>query len=178
MSQSARILLRAPDPVAFAPYGDFIRPPDQPGRRAFYSEALQPRPSGAVPVLHVNHVAPVELPLTVTGLERHPHAAQCFMPLDVARYAVLVMPGDTTGAPDLSRALGFLMPGTMGVIYHPNVWHLGATVLDRPGHFTVLMWRGGTQEDDVFRTIPPLTLVLPDGTARAPEAIENEVSQL
>lgn len=177
MSQSARILLRAPDPVDFAPYGDFIRPPDRPGRRAFYSEALQPRPSGADPVLHVNHVAPTVLPMTVTGLERHPHAAQCFMPLDVARYVVLVMPADRTGAPDVSRALGFLLPGTMGVIYHRNVWHLGATVLDRPGHFTVLMWRGGAQEDDVFRTISPLTLALPESITSVPETLENEVSQ-
>lgn len=176
MSQSARILLRAPDPVVFAPYGEFILPPDQPGRRAFYSESLQPRPVGAVPVLHVNHVPPVDLPMTVTGLERHPHAAQCFMPLDVARYVVLVMPSHRNGAPDVTQALGFLLPGTMGVIYHSNVWHLGATVLDRPGHFIVLMWRCGAQEDDVFRTIAPLTLALSEAIASTPKKDENEVT--
>lgn len=176
MTFSGPILLQPPDPQAFAPYGAFILPPDQPGRRAFYSEALQPRPPGAVPVLHVNHVPASTLPLTVTGLERHPHAAQCFMPLDVARYVVLVMPSDDNGLPLPSQALGFLVPGTIGVIYHADVWHLGATVLDRPGHFTVLMWRGGVTEDDVFRTIEPLTLALPTIGASARKSAENEVT--
>ena len=175
MTHSTRIVLQAPDAAAFAPFGELILPPDQAGRRAYYSESLQPRPSGAAPVLHVNHVPPSDFPLTVTGLERHPHAAQCFMPLDVARYAVLVMPADATGAPDVSKALGFLLPGTVGVIYHPDVWHLGATVLDRPGHFTVLMWRGGAREDDVFRTIAPLTLTLPKPLDIVPQPAGNEV---
>ena len=47
------------------------------------------------------------------------------------------------------------------MIFNPGVWHLGATVLDRPGHFTVLMWRGGPLQDDDFRTIAPLTLIAP-----------------
>lgn len=176
MTLAAPIVLQPPDPQAFAPYGSFILPPEQPGRRAFYSEALQPRPQGAVPVLHVNHVTPSTLPLSVTGLERHPHAAQCFMPLDVARYVVLVMPSDDCGAPLPSKALGFLVPGTVGVIYHANIWHLGATVLDRQGHFTVLMWRGGVVEDDVFRTIEPLTLALPNLGAKARKPAANEVT--
>lgn len=175
MSNRAPVILHPPDPAAFAPFGAFILPPDQPGRRAFYSDALQPRAQGAVPVLHVNHVPPSALPLTVTGLERHPHAAQCFMPLDVARYAVLVVPSNASGEPILSQAKGFLVPGTTGVIYHPDVWHLGATVLDRAGHFTVLMWRGGTKEDDVFRTIPPLTLTLPEPSGHAPRFAEKKV---
>lgn len=176
MNSRTHVLLLPPDPVAFAPFGRFILPPDQPGRRAFYSESLQPRPSGSVPVLHVNHVLPSELPLAVSGLERHPHAAQCFMPLDVSRYAVLVLPSDGDGAPVAKRALGFLVPGTTGVIFHPGVWHLGATVLDRPGHFSVLMWRGGTLEDDVFRTIAPITLALPDPQSTATHMVDNEVS--
>lgn len=176
MTHSRRIVLHPPDAAAFAPFGELILPPEQAGRRAFYSKSLQPRPSGAAPVLHVNHVPPSEFPLCVSGLERHPHAAQCFMPLDVARYAVLVMPSDASGAPDVSQAIGFLLPGTIGVIYHPDVWHLGATVLDRPGHFTVLMWRGGVREDDVFRTIAPLTLVLPDTTVDTTQNPENEVT--
>jgi ureidoglycolate lyase len=172
-----RILLRPPDTRAFAPYGRFILPPDRPGRRAFYSDSLQAHPPGSAPVLHVNHVPASELPLIVTGLERHPHAAQCFAPLDVARYAVLVMPSDASGAPQPSGALGFLVPGNVGVIYHPDVWHLGATVLDRPGHFTVLMWRGGAEPDDVFRPVEPLTLALPDPESAVDQLAHNEVSR-
>ena len=158
------IALRAPDAAAFAPYGRLIRPPAVAGRRAFYSDVLHPQPPGASPVLHVNLVQPSALPLTVTGLERHPHAAQVFIPLDVARYVVMVAPTDADGAPAMDRALAFLMPGETGVIFAPDVWHMGATVLDRPGSFTVLMYRGGPLDDDVFRSIPPVRLVLPAST--------------
>lgn len=150
-----------PDPVAFAPYGHLVVPPDAPGERQFYSDALLQFPQASAPVLHVNHVLPRGFPIEVSTVERHPHAAQCFLPIDVARYVVLVMPSDDTGSPRADRALAIMMPGTMGVIFNPGVWHLGATVLDRPGHFTVLMWRGGTMPDDEFRPIAPLTLIDP-----------------
>lgn len=150
--------LRAPDATAFAPYGHLVVPPDTPGRREFYSDTLQTRPLDSAPVLHVNHVLPLTLPIEVSGIERHPHAAQCFLPIDVARYVVMVMPSDDAGQPLPDRTLAFLMPGTMGVSYNPGVWHLGATVLDRPGHFTVLMWRGGPQQDDEFRSIAPMII--------------------
>lgn len=155
------VTLLPPDPVAFAPYGHLVTPPDAPGKRQFYSDALHQRAAASAPVLHVNHVLPQPLPVEVGGIERHPHAAQCFFPIDVSRYVVLVMPSDDAGAPLVDRALAFLMPGTMGVIYSPGVWHLGATVLDRPGHFTVLMWRGGPTQDDEFRTMAPIMLVDP-----------------
>ncbi|UWQ95154.1 ureidoglycolate lyase [Rhodobacteraceae bacterium M385] len=155
------VTLQPPDPVAFAPFGQFVTAPDQPGKRQFYSEALHPRSPSSAPVLHVNHVLPKTFPIEVSGIERHPHAAQCFFPIDVARYAVMVMPSDQTGAPLLDQARGFMVPGTMGVIYNRGVWHLGATVLERTSHFAVLMWRGGAQQDDDFLTIDPMTLVEP-----------------
>ena len=152
------IRLTAPDEAAFAPFGRILRAPEEAGARRFYSDALDPRPEGAAPVLHVNAVAPSHLPLTVTGMERHPHAAQCFAPLDVARYVVAVMPEAPGGGPDGARALAFVLPGTRGVIFHPGTWHLGATVLDRAGSFAVLMWRGGRLPDDEFRAVPPFVL--------------------
>lgn len=155
------ILLRSPDGEAFAPYGSFIGPADKPGQRKFFSEHLQARKPGSDPIFHVNHILPSSLPLEVAQLERHPFAAQCFIPLDLARYVVAVMPSDSAGNPLPDRTLAFLMPPNLGVIYHPGVWHLGATVLDRIGHFAVLMWRGGAGEDDEFRSVPPLSLTLP-----------------
>lgn len=151
--------LYRPDAKAFAPFGRFITPPDAVGERAFYSDALTEFIAGSAPVLHVNHVRPQPLPIAVDKVERHPYAAQCFIPLDVSRYVVMVMPSDRSGAPEADGALAFLMPSGTGVIYHPGVWHLGATVLDRPGHFSVLMWRGGAEPDDEFRSIPPITLI-------------------
>lgn len=156
----AVLRLRPPDPDVFRPFGRLVAPPAEAGQRAFFSDSLHEHPDTSAPVLHVNKVMPSELPLTVDKVECHPHAAQCFFPLDVAQYVTLVMPSDSFGAPELDKAVGFVIPGTLGVIYHPRVWHLGATVLERPGHFAVLMWRGGKQEDDVFRSVSPIAVTL------------------
>lgn len=155
------VTLQTPDGTAFAPFGRLVAPPAVPGKRQFYSDALDRRDAASAPVLHVNHVLPQSLPLVVSGIERHPHASQCFFPIDVAQYVVMVMPSDAAGDPRPDAALAFLFPGTMGVIFNPGVWHLGATVLERPGHFTVLMWRGGVSQDDEFRSIAPITIVHP-----------------
>ena len=151
--------LRPPDSTDFAPFGRLVEPPEVAGERAFYSDCLREPPEGTAPVLHVNKVEPSALPLHVSEVERHPHAAQCFFPLDVAAYVALVMPSAADGSPAPEEALAFLMPGTRGVIYNAGIWHLGATVLERPGNFVVLMWRGGPQQDDAVQAIPTLTLV-------------------
>ncbi len=155
------LTLQQPDPKAFAPFGRLVQPPEEPGARRYFSDTLHERHPSSAPVLHVNHVLPQVLPIQVDTIERHPFAAQCFMPLDVSRYVVMVMPSDADGQPCPDQALALLLPGTTGVIFHRGIWHMGATVLDRPGHFTVLMWRGGAVPDDDFRSIAPLTLVGP-----------------
>ena len=151
--------LEAPDAAAFASFGRLVRAPDKQGDRAYYSEHLGSQKPGCAPVLHVNHVPPSVLPLTIEALERHPYAQQAFIPLNVAHYVVVVAPSDEDGAPVPSGARAFLLPGTIGVIYRRRVWHAGATVLDRPGNFAVLMWRAEDGEDDVFLRIDPLTVV-------------------
>jgi ureidoglycolate lyase len=142
---------------AFAPYGAFIEKPQLAGERAFYSRWLG-GPSPLAPVFHVNRVPVTRLPATLSSLERHPHAAQAFVPLDISRYVVTVAPNLPDGGPDLASLLSFELPATMGVIYAPGVWHAGASVLDREGSFAVLMWRGAS-DDDVFTSIEPVELV-------------------
>lgn len=158
MSAAVVIKVQAFDEAALAPYARVIKPPAAAGERRFYSDALHDRPALAAPVFHVNHVPPAQLPLQATLLERHPHAAQCFVPLDVSRYLAVVMPSGADGAPLVDQAVAMHMPGNLGIIYLRGVWHLGAHVLDRTGHFSVLMWRGGQEPDDEFRTVPPFIL--------------------
>lgn len=146
----------------FAPYGDVIDRPAEAGTRAFYSRWLGGE--GLAPVFHVNNVPMSTVPAVVERLERHPHAAQCFVPLDVSRYLVTVAPSLPDGAPDLERVESFLVPGTLGVVYAPDVWHAGMSVVDRAGAFAVLMWRGAN-DDDVFTHISPLQLFGQEGLA-------------
>lgn len=149
---------RDPDAAAFAPYGALIEPPALHGDRRLYSDWLSPVPGLALQ-FHINSVPRSDLPLSLTQVERHPHAAQVFVPLDVSRYLVTVMP-DAGGRPDPSGTLSMILPGTMGVIYRANAWHAGVTVLDGDGRFAVLMWRGAS-DDDVFAAIPPLSIRAP-----------------
>jgi ureidoglycolate lyase len=143
-------------PEDFAPFGALIDRPTEAGQRQFYSTWLGG--DGIAPVFHVNHVPAASLPVTLSKLERHPHAAQCFLPLDVSRYLVTVAPSLPDGAADLAGLRSFLLPGNLGVIFARGVWHAGASVLDRAGAFAVLMWRGAP-DDDVFAEIPPTQLV-------------------
>jgi ureidoglycolate lyase len=151
--------LLVPDAAAFAPFGTFIDRPAQVGERRMFSEWLAPVP-GLAPQFHTNRVAASALPVRVGRVERHPHAAQLFLPLEVSRYVVTVMAADATGAPDPASARAFLLPPTLGVVYRAGVWHAGMTALDAAASFAVLMWRGAA-DDDVFAAIPPLVVVAP-----------------
>ena len=151
--------LRVPDAGLFAPFGAFIDAPERVGVRRMYSDWLAAAPGLALQ-FHTNRVAPSTLPLTIDRVERHPHAAQVFLPLDVGRYVVTVMAADAAGAPDPASALAFLLPPTLGVVYRAGVWHAGITVLDHEASFGVMMWRGAA-DDDVFATIPPVRVVAP-----------------
>lgn len=147
----------APSDQVFEPFGAIVRRPDDYGERRFYSDWLGGE--GLTPVFHVNRVAATLLPSKVNRLERHPHAAQCFVPLDVERYLVTVAPTLADGTPDLSNLRSFLFPRSLGVIYRSDVWHAPASALERPAAFAVLMWRG-RQNDDEFCDIPPVTLAM------------------
>jgi len=153
---------RSPDPVAFAPYGAFIDPPEGFGERAVFSDWLEPVAS-RVQQCHVNRVARATLPLLLDLVECHPHAAQVFIPMgEVSRYLVVVMPPSSDGGPDTTGAEAFVVPGSRGVSYAPGTWHTGIIALDVDASFAVFMWRGGEEEDDLFVSIPPLEVSVPE----------------
>lgn len=146
------------------PLASLIAAPDRAGERRFFDEAVTDAGPGLAPVFHTNFVVPATLPLVVERLEHHPHAAQAFVPLDVSRYVAVIAPDTGAGAPDLSLARAFILSGQYGILYRPGTWHLGATVLDRPGTFAVLMWRGRA-DDDVFAPTHNLRITMPDSQA-------------
>lgn len=154
------------DGEAFAAFGALIEPPRMVGERRFFSSWLGAEHESCDPVLHVNHVAEYALPLQLDSLEKHPHAAQAFVPLDVSRYIVTVAPSDPDGRPLIEDLHAFIVPGNRGVIYRRDVWHGSARVLDRAGSFAVLMWRGAT-DDDVFVPIEPVMLALQESGDRS-----------
>ena len=155
------LLLAQPASIStFAPFGQLIVPPDAPGERTFYTDWLGSEHPGTAPRLHVNFVPAVSLPHRVTVLERHPHAAQIFLPLEADRYFIVVAPSLSNGAPDLGNARAFVAPGNIGVIYSKGTWHASATALGRSAHFAVFMWRNDGDDDEFLTLDSPLTVDL------------------
>lgn len=156
-----RILRLEPMTAAdFAPYGDVVEPPAL-GDRLALSETLVARDGAAATRLSFNHAPPVALPLVATEMERHNRTSQCFVPVDVARWVVMVAP-DKGGTPDPAGLRAFVVRGDQAVNYHLGTWHHPLRVLDRPGRFAVLMWSTGVKADDEeWSTLPePVTINL------------------
>jgi ureidoglycolate lyase len=143
---------------AFRPFGDVMDPPAL-GARPALADTLVARDGATQPALAFNHAEPVALPLLATQMERHNRCSQCFVPMDVARWVVMVAP-DRDGGPDMARVIGFLARGDQAVNYHLGSWHHPLRVLDRPARFAILMWSTGIKTDDEeWATLPePLLL--------------------
>lgn len=153
-----------PEPLtraAFAAFGDVIDIPDQAGR-TYYEEALGNLRPGARPSLSVNlKPETADRPLRAELLERHEFSSQTFVPIEVARWLIVVAPHAAAGGPDLGGMRAFIATGRQGVTYKPNTWHHGLTVLDRPGRFAVFMWLDGTQGDEEFVPVKPFIIRIP-----------------
>lgn len=147
--------------AAFAPFGDVIAVPDEAGR-TYYEDALGNLRPQARPSLSVSLKAETpDRPFRAELLERHEFSSQTFMPLDVARWLIVVAPHARGGGPDRAGVEAFIATGRQGVTYRTNTWHHGLTVLDRPGRFAVFMWRDGTEGDEEFVPVAPFTIRIP-----------------
>jgi len=139
--------------LAFAPFGDVVEPPAS-GERLSLDHTLRAIDGATTPKLAFNNAPPHALPLVATQMERHNRTSQCFVPLDVSRWVLLVAP-DLDGAPDVSGLRAFVATGDQAVNYHLGAWHHPLRVLDRAGRFAVLMWSTGRREDDEeWATLP------------------------
>jgi ureidoglycolate lyase len=153
-------LLRAD---AFAPYGEVLEAPREPGRTSFLDSLANARPD-APPSLSVARVLPLAaLPLLATRMERHQFSSQSFVPLDVARWLVIVAPKAADGGPDVAKVRAFVAGPAQGVTYRADTWHHPMTVLDRPARFAIFMWRDGSAGDEEFVTLArPFAVTLSD----------------
>src|SRR5256712_13396632 len=94
-----RIIAESLTEKAFAPYGDLLAAPAEFGR-AYFDEGLRTSRATAWPSLSVSHVRPLpSLPLEARVMERHEFSSQSFLPLDVARWLVVVAPAGARGGP-------------------------------------------------------------------------------
>lgn len=139
--------------AAFAPFGEVLAAPADPGRTYFPDGLGNGRPSAGL-ALSLSKHAPVALPLRSAVLERHAFSSQTFLPLSVSRYLVIVAPPAPDGGPDAAQARAFVAGPGQGITYRTGTWHHGMTVLDRAAEFAVVMWRDFTAADEEFVTLP------------------------
>jgi ureidoglycolate lyase len=151
--------------AAFAPFGDVLAAPADPGRVYFPDGLANGRPSAALS-LSLSRLTPAALPLRSALLERHAFSSQTFLPLSVSRYLVIVAPPGADGGPDAGAVRAFVAGPGQGITYRAGTWHHGMTVLDRPAEFAVMMWRDGTAADEEFVTLArELVIAVPTGAA-------------
>jgi ureidoglycolate lyase len=143
-----------PEPLtaeAYAPFGDVIaandrwRPANQgtAKKSEHLAELLDLR--GAKANVSVFRCAPRALPHEVSLLEKHPASTQVFVPMNAARYLVIVALGGD--APDLSTLRAFEASATQGITYRPGVWHHPMVALDRETDFFCLVFEDGSETD-------------------------------
>ncbi|MFC4273402.1 ureidoglycolate lyase [Sneathiella chungangensis] len=132
---------------AFAPFGDVIETTGAEnflinnGSTIRYHDLanVQTDAEGRV-LINIFRATPLEYPLDVQLVERHPKGSQAFVPLNDRPYLVLVAPkGETVRGGDL-RA--FMASGQQGVNYHAGTWHHPVLALHAVSDFLVID-RGG-----------------------------------
>jgi ureidoglycolate lyase len=143
---------------AFAPFGDVVEAPAQPGR-AYFETSLATLRNNAAPRLWMLTKMPVKgLPLEITSLERHQYSSQSFVPIEIGRWLIVVAPHASQGGPDVARVQAFLATPLQGVSYKPDTWHSGLNVFDKPARLTVFQWLDGTATDEEIVPVQPFTV--------------------
>lgn len=140
-----------PEPLtaqAFAPFGDVIEASPAAEQRAInYGATTRFHDLARVdvvedagkPLISIFRSTPIERPVRVQIMERHPIASQAFMPLSGRPYLVVVAPPGELD-PDAIRA--FLAGPGQGVNYARGTWHHYSLALDEVSDFLVVD-RGG-----------------------------------
>ena len=152
-----RDIIAAPiSPAAFAPFGVLL---SAAGIHAAHQHCA-PDSTTCIETL-LAPVPPQPAHCDIQMMEKHDFSTQTFFPLDVARYLVVVCPGNAEGRPDTDRVLAFTVAGTMAVQYHRGTWHCNMAALDRPGLFVNLVQKNHSEDDCTYIAVPPFRVTLP-----------------
>jgi ureidoglycolate lyase len=147
------------DSASFAPFGTVLRAPDPAGRDYFDEGLVNLRPGARASLSIARVVEPVVLPFAVKLMERHEFSSQSFVPMQVARWLVVVAPHGDDGGPDIKRMQAFIAGPEEGIVFGADIWHHPLTVLDGPGSFAIGMWLADDGRDEEFRDLPEAVTV-------------------
>lgn len=134
---------------AFAPFGQVLESPGDAARLDGAAALVNSRAHAKINMALVR-AKPRALPLVVELMERHRDSSQAFVPLDAARYLVLVCPSTADDAPDTARLQAFAATARQGINYNAGTWHHPMTALDAPATFAMTIWEDGSDGDCQF----------------------------
>ncbi len=129
---------------AFAPFGDVIevgsdgevRDINEGNTKRYHDLAqLTLDTAGGHAAINIFRSTPLNNPVTIKFMERHPLSSQAFMPLSGQPYLVVVAP---KGQLDESAITAFLVRSDQGVNYHPGTWHHYCLALNQVSDFLVV----------------------------------------
>ena len=139
-------------PAAFAPFGVVLEAAG-PGRavnggtarRVDYPAPLvSTRPEARLRVARYTCTA-AEGAIVVAVLERHAASSQWFLPVEPARYVVVVAPGDD--APRVDEARAFVAEAPTGIAYARGTWHAPLRVVGSDAALLCLVHEDGSAAD-------------------------------
>ena len=138
--------IRPMDREAFAPFGDVIDCAGDPDKiinqglcGRFDDRALLDFGDGRAGI-SLFRAEPRVLPLSLEMVERHPDGSQCFVPMSMDPFLVIVAP-DEGGKPGMP--LAFETTAGQAINFHRGTWHGVLTPLHAPGLFAVVDRIGG-----------------------------------
>lgn len=90
---------------------------------------------GGRAAVHIYRAKPMDMPIVITGFERHLCGSQAFIPLSGRPYLVVVAP---VGDFDLDKVRVFRAEGNQGVQYNRGTWHHFCLALEAESEFLVI----------------------------------------
>ena len=165
MSQRA-LIPRPLTAAAFAPFGDVLSARDSTPKTINYGNTMRYDTGAALsldaqngrPGISIFRATPLEKPIKITLMERHPLSSQAFYPLSGHPFLVVAAP---KGDLDPAKICAFMAAPDQGVNYHPGVWHHYLLALDAVSDFLVLDRLGNGENCDEVPLSPPLVVELP-----------------
>lgn len=115
------------------------------GRAIRFHDLAKVEAEGKKPrvLINVFRSLPIDFPIQINMMERHPYGSQAFLPAGDHPFLVIVAK-DEGGKPSAPQA--FYCPSGVGVNYHKNVWHFPLLALFKTSDFYVVD-RGGVENN-------------------------------
>ena len=151
---------------AFAPFGDVIHTSDASksfsinygNTTRFHDIAnIDTLKNEGKTIVNIFRSNPLEMPIEIKLLERHPLSSQAFIPLGQEPYLVIVAP---KGELDESQIKVFLATNDQGVNYSAGTWHHFSLALNQTSDFLVIDRGGEGKNCDEQNLEKPFSIIL------------------